>query len=144
MNGGSSEEARRWAPPAVLVGLAWVLAIAGLTWVFLARDTPSQVFAGVTAALLGIAGLYGTVARPRLAADAEGIVVRGLTGARSWSWPELTPRVHSSRRFGRTTWVLEIDVEQHDGAETLLVFTRLDLGADPVEVADELRVLRAG
>jgi hypothetical protein len=143
MNDGSATGVRHWSPPAALVGGGWLLSGGALTWAFLAGDTPTQVFAGVSAALLGFAALYGTMARPRLTADAEGITVRGLTGARTWSWAELTPRLHSSRRFGRTNTVLEIDVLTRDGAETLLVFTRLDLGADPVDVAAELTGLAA-
>ncbi|MCP3799521.1 PH domain-containing protein [Allokutzneria sp. A3M-2-11 16] len=143
MNDGSPAGARCWSPPAAVVGGGWLLAAGALTWVFLARDTPTQVFATVAAVLLGFAALYGTVARPRLTADAGGITVRGLTGTRSWSWAELTPRLHSARRFGRTNAVLEIDVLARDGAETLLVFTRLDLGADPVDVAAVLTGLAA-
>ncbi|GAA3997206.1 hypothetical protein GCM10022247_16550 [Allokutzneria multivorans] len=143
MNDASATGPRNWSPPAVAVGGGWLLSAGALTWVFLARDTPTQVFAGVAAALIGFAALFGTLARPRLTADTEGITVRGLTGARSWSWAELTPRLHSSRRFGRNSTVLEIDVQTRDGAETLLVFTRLDLGADPVDVTKELLGLAA-
>ncbi|SDN26352.1 PH domain-containing protein [Allokutzneria albata] len=143
MNDGSAAGVRHWSPAAALVGGGWLLSAGALTWVFFARDTPTQVFATVATAMLGFAALYGTVARPRLTADTRGITVRGLAGARSWTWAELTPRLHSSRRFGRTTTVLEIDVRTHDGAETLLVFTRLDLGADPDDVAAELTGLAA-
>ncbi|WP_086823304.1 PH domain-containing protein [Allokutzneria sp. NRRL B-24872] len=143
MNDAGATGPRNWSAPAVVVGAGWVLSAGALTWIFLARDTPTQVFATVAAVLFGFAALFGTVARPRLAADADGITVRGLTGTRSWSWAELTPRLHSSRRFGRTSTVLEIDVQTRDGAETLLVFTRLDLGADPVDVTKELLGLAA-
>jgi hypothetical protein len=38
--------------------------------------------------------------------------------------------------------MLELDVVEPDGTERLLVFGRLDLGDDPVDVADAVRAAR--
>jgi hypothetical protein len=46
------------------------------------------------------------------------------------------------RRLGRDSTMLEVDVVDPDGAERLLVFGRLDLGDDPVDVAEAVRAAR--
>ena len=96
---------------------------------------------GAVALLLGFAGVYTAVARPRLAADQDGITVRGLTGARSWRWAEVNVRLVRTRRLGRDAATLEVDA---DNAEqpALIVLGRLDLGADPEDVVEELLALR--
>jgi hypothetical protein len=49
-----------------------------------------------------------------------------------------------TRRLGRETSVLEIDTRSAAGTERLLVFGRLDLGADPEEVAVHVLDARPG
>jgi hypothetical protein len=51
-------------------------------------------------------------------------------------------RVLRVRRLGRESSVLEVDTVNADGEERLLVFGRLDLAADPEDVAPELQALR--
>ena len=46
------------------------------------------------------------------------------------------------RRLGRESTLLEIDVVGPDGNERLLVFGRLDLDDDPVDVAEAVRAVR--
>ena len=86
---------------------------------------------------LALAGLYGTVVRPRLAADGEGVTVRGLTGRRRWSWAEVNVRLVRTRRLGREVATLELDAEPD-----LVVLGRLDLGEDPEDVVDALLAMR--
>ncbi|WP_181784655.1 PH domain-containing protein, partial [Pseudonocardia pini] len=84
---------------------------------------------------LGFAALHGTVVRPRLVVHGHGLEVRGLTGVRSVDWPAVRRvRVFRTRRFGRDTSQLELDL-LIGGEERLVVFGRLDLDADPEDVA---------
>lgn len=121
--------------------LAWVLAVAAGTWAALTDDPPGRVLIAVVALLLALAAVFATVARPRLAADHEGIAVRGPTGTRRWRWGEVNVRLVRTRRLGRDSATVEVDAE---GAEppALVVLGRLDLGADPEDVVEELLALR--
>ncbi|HET9142313.1 PH domain-containing protein [Actinophytocola sp.] len=138
MDNPDLREMHSWAPDPPLVGLAWVLAALGAGAVFLIGDAPGRLLLGVLAVAAGLAGLFGTVARPRLAADPQGVTVRGLTGRRHWAWTEVTVRLTHTRRLGREIATIELDADPD-----LVVLGRLDLGADPVEVIETLRALRA-
>jgi PH (Pleckstrin Homology) domain-containing protein len=124
-----------------VVTLSWVLAAAAAAWAALAGDPPGRVLLGVVALLLALTGLYTTVARPRLAADREGIAVRGLTGTRRWAWAEVNVRLVRTRRLGRESATIEVDAENAE-EPALVVLGRFDLGADPQDVVDELLALR--
>jgi hypothetical protein len=123
------------------VALAWVLAAAAAAWAAFSGDPPGRVLLGSVALLLALAGLFGSVARPRLAADHEGVAVRGLFGTRRWTWAEVNVRLARTRRLGRDASTLEVDAENADPPD-LVVLTRLDLGADPEDVVDALLELR--
>jgi hypothetical protein len=132
-----------WSPSPGLVGLAWVGAAAAAAWCVLVATTGDRaglLLAAVAALGLGLAALYGTRARPRLRVDASGVTVGGLAAARHHPWREVDDvRVLTVRRLGRTTTVLEIDVVGPGDDERLLVFGRLDLDDDPVDVAEAVR-----
>jgi hypothetical protein len=120
-----------------LVAIAWILAAAAVTWAVVTEDRPGQVLISVAALTLVLGGLFGTVARPRLAADADGITVRSLTGRRHWPWAAVNVRLAHTRRLGRDVTTVEIDADPD-----LVVLGRFDLGADPVDVIDAIRELR--
>lgn len=88
--------------------------------------------------VLAVASGSATIARPRLRADSGGLTVRTLRGARSWPWSAVEFRVRRTARLGRTTELLEIDTAD----DQLVVLGKLDLGADPRDVAEELVELR--
>lgn len=135
---------RSYAPNPVAVGAAWVGAGAAGAWAVLTADPAGRVLGTAAVLLLGALALAGTVARPRLLADRDGVRLARLTGARRWSWRQVSRvEVVDSRRLGRRTGVLELDVAD-DRGEQLVVLTRLDLDADPVDVAGELGALRFG
>ena len=75
----------------------------------------------------------------RLAADAEGLtVVSGFAGHRRLPWSQVESiGVDRRTRLGLSSAVLEVDA-----GETLHLFDRYDLNADPVEVAEELHAAR--
>jgi hypothetical protein len=98
-------------------------------------DLPGRLLAGVAAVgLLTFAGMAWR-ARPKLAITDAGLAIRGW-----WHTQVLTRadikliRITEFRRIGRRTRLLEVDT--HDGR--LMVFTRWDLGTDPVTVLDAL------
>jgi PH (Pleckstrin Homology) domain-containing protein len=123
------------------VVLAWVLAVVAGAWAAFTDDPPGRVLFGVVALLLALAGVYTSVARPRLAADHEGLVIRGLTGTRRWTWAEVNVRLVRTRRLGRDAATLEVDAENAE-PPALVVLGRLELGADPEDVVEELLALR--
>lgn len=132
---------RTWAPRTELTAVAWLLAAAAGAWALFADDPPGRVLMGAVALLLAFTGLYWLVVRPRLAADARGVTVRGLGGSRTWSWGEVNVRLVRTRRLGRDAATIELDAE-HADEPALVVLGRLDLGADPEDVVDALLELR--
>ena len=135
-----------WSPAAGLVGLAWAGTAAAAVWCTLlagTADVPGLLLAAVATVGLAAAALYGTRARPRLRAAADGLTVRGLGGRRHIPWSQLRGvQARAVRRLGRDSTMLELDVVEPDGTERLLVFGRLDLGDDPVDVAEAVRAAR--
>jgi hypothetical protein len=135
-----------WSPPAGLVGLAWTGAVAAAVWCTLlvgTGDLPGLLLATVAAVGLAAGALFGTRARPRLRAGADGVTVGGLVRRLHIPWSQVRG-VHARavRRLGRDSTMLELDIVDPDGTERLLVFGRLDLGDDPVDVAEAVRAVR--
>jgi Bacterial PH domain len=133
-----STQTLSWAPHPGLVAIGWVLAAGAGAWAVLIDDAPGRILLGVAAIVLALGGLFGTVARPRLAADAGGITVRSLTGRRHWNWADVTVRLVHTHRLGRDVPSVELDAE-----DDLVVLGRLDLNADPADVIDAIDALRA-
>jgi Bacterial PH domain len=136
-----------WAPAAGLVVLAWVTAAAAAAWSIVtwltAADPAGALIATVATLGAGFAALFGTRARPRLRADADGVTVGGLMGQRHHPWPLVQGvRVLRVRRLGRESSLLELDTITAEGDERLYVFGRLDLAADPKDVAPQLTRVR--
>ncbi|MEV6603371.1 PH domain-containing protein [Kutzneria sp. NPDC051319] len=129
----------RWAPQAPLVGIGWVLTAIAALLVFVGEDPAGKVLLTVAALMLAAISLFGTVARPRLRADEQGVTVRGFLSSRSWTWPEVRIRLAHGRRLGRVTSTVELTVLHDDG---LIVLGQLDLGEDPADVVEQLQALR--
>jgi hypothetical protein len=119
-----------------VIGLALALAV-------LVVDTTGQVLVGAAALLALGAALRDVVARPRLAAGPDGVDVRSWASRRHLPWRGLQVRVRETRRFGVRSRTLELDTaagpDDDDGV--LLLLGRRDLGADPEQVARDLRAL---
>ena len=94
------------------------------------------------AAVVGLAGLglilFAGVtwrARPKLAITPDGLVMGGGCRTPRFAQPDIKIiRITEFRRLGRKARLLEIDTD--DGR--LFVFSRWDLGADPLDVLDAL------
>lgn len=129
--------AKQWSTPSALVGCGWSLAVAAIIWWLLSTNGPDRLFVGVVVIVLVATSTFGTLARPRLCADADGVAIRGLRGERRWPWSAVSVRVRANKRFGVRNALLEIDVD-----EQLILLSKLDLGEDPEDVAAELDQLR--
>lgn len=149
MDNPDDEPPRAWAAPfpAVVAGLLGAVGL--LAWVLLgartgALDGPGRLLLGVAGGVVGGAALVGLRARPRLAADEDALVLRGPLATRRWPWARVDAvRVVRMRRLGLPAAYLEIDARDDDGTERLLVLGRLELGTDPVDVAEALQAHRA-
>lgn len=138
---------RQWSPAAGLVVAGWVLTVAAAGWcaaLWIAGSDPAgRLIAGIATVGIGVASLFGSRARPRLQVDADGLTVGGLLRSRHHPWPLVQGvRVLRVRRLGRESSLLEIDTRTAGGDERLLVFGRLELNADPEDVAPQLLELR--
>lgn len=137
----TAEHSTSWSTP-----LAGLIAVAGGGVVLtvaavLAQDGPSRLIIGIAAVVtLGLAAL-GLRQRPRLTAvggPAPTLIVGTLTGRDEYTLDVIDRiRLVSYRRIGRKTTMLEVDVH-HEGSERLLIFSRWDLGTNPVDVFDTL------
>jgi hypothetical protein len=147
---GPPDVPRHWSAPVPAVLLGLVGAVGLLAWVALGArtgtlDPPGRLLLGVAGVVVGAAAVVGLRARPRLAADDDALVLRGALTTRRWPWARVDAvRVVRMRRLGLPAAYLEIDARDDDGGERLLVLGRLELGADPADVADALQAHRAG
>jgi bifunctional ADP-heptose synthase (sugar kinase/adenylyltransferase) len=126
-----------WGPPSGGIvacgffGLA--MAIAAVTVV---TDVPGRTLAVIAAVGLLTFASMSWRARPKLAITGDGLVVRGWFGAQQLTRQNIAKiRITEFRRIGRKVRLLEIDTAPDD---RLLVFTRWDLGTDPLHVLDAL------
>ncbi|WP_307870890.1 PH domain-containing protein [Micromonospora sp. C51] len=135
--------AQQWRVPLGLpfLKLAAAASVLALGILLAAGDPLRPVLGGLAAAVLTGWGLRDLLAPVRLAVDPTGITVpAGLLGRRHLPWPMVeTIQVHRRSGRGLAGPTLEIDT-----GDSLHLFSRLDLGADPGEVADALRTARAG
>ena len=109
-----------------------ILATAAVT---LITDVPGRILVGIAAVGLLVFASLSWRARPKLAISDDGLVIRG------WSRTHLLRpadikiiRITEFRRLARKVRLLEIDTTD----DRLLVFTRWDLGTDPLDVLDAL------
>ena len=125
-----------WSPPAVGIAALGVggliLAVGAVT---LITDPPGRVLVGIAAFGLILFASLSWRARPKLAIKNDALVTRGLLGETALRHADIKLiRITEFRRIGRKTRLLEIDTFD----DRLLVFTRWDLGTDPLHVLDAL------
>lgn len=126
-----------WAPRPALVALGFAGALVAVAGALFYGDKMSVVLLTIAAIALVAMSAYGLFVRPRLAADANGLRVRTLSGTREIPWPQAQTRLRQTRRLGRDSTTLEISVD-----EQLFILGRLELGEDPRDVFDVLSSLR--
>jgi hypothetical protein len=125
-----------WSPPtAGIVGCGIAGLILAIGDVTLVTDAPGRVLVGIAAAGLLVFASLSWRARPKLAIGNDDLVSRGPWGTTVLRRDEIKLiRITEFRRLARKVRLLEIDTV--DGR--LLVFTRWDLGTDPLDVLDAL------
>lgn len=126
----------QWGPPTA--GIA-ACGVGGLILIFgavtLITDLPGRVLAGVAGAGLVVFASLSWRARPKLAITDDGLLTRGLFGTRVLPRSDIKLiRITEFRRLARKVRLLEIDTSD----DRLLVFTRWDLGTEPLHVIDAL------
>jgi hypothetical protein len=131
----------QWSPRSGEV-VATAAAGLGLAFAVLLVDPLGTVLVGAAALLLLGLAVRDAIARPRLAADADGVRARSLTGATSIGWAQLEVRVRTQRRWGLRATTLELEDTADDAV--LVVLGRRELGTDPESVARHLHAARAG
>ncbi|HEX2286260.1 MAG TPA: PH domain-containing protein [Mycobacterium sp.] len=125
-----------WSPSALGIAacgiFGLILAIAAVT---LITDAPGRLLVGVAAVGLLVFATLSWRARPKLAIHADGLVTRGWWRTNILTRSDIKRiRITEFRRLARKVRLLEIDTVD----DRLLVFTRWDLGTDPVDVLDAL------
>jgi hypothetical protein len=126
----------QWEPPVVGIagcGVAGVLmAIASVT---LVTDAPGRVMTGIAAAGLVLFAGATWRARPKLAITPDGLAIRGWFRTQVLRQSDIKIiRITEFRRYARKVRLLEI--ETVNGG--LVLFSRWDLGTNPLEVLDAL------
>jgi hypothetical protein len=98
-------------------------------------EPPGRVLVGIAAAGLIVFASLSWRARPKLAIRNDGLVSRGWWRTTVLRREDIALiRITEFRRIARTVRLLEIDTSD----DRLLVFTRWDLGTDPLNVLDAL------
>ena len=125
-----------WAPSSV--GIAgWGIAgvVMAIACVTLVTDPPGRLLTGIAAAGLILFAAASWRARPKLAITGDGLQIRGWLRTQLLQRSDIKIiRITEFRRIGRKMRLLEIDAV--DGR--LLIFSRWDLGADPLDALDAL------
>lgn len=125
-----------WSPSTIaVVGcglLGFVMLVAA---VMLVTDPPGRLLVSVAGLGLLIFAGFSLRARPRLAITQEGLAIRG------WWRTRVLPRsaiklirITEFRRLARKVRLLEVDTID----DRLIVFSRWDLGTNPIDVLDAL------
>ncbi len=125
-----------WGPKpggVVAIGIGgMVMAVACVT---LVTDAPGRVLTGIAGLGLVVFAIISWRARPKLAITAEGLTVRGWWSSTTLRRADIKLiRITEFRRIGRKARLLEVDTTD----DRLRVFTRWDLGTDPLTVLDAL------
>lgn len=108
------------------------MAIASVT---VLTDAPGRVLAGIAAAGLVLFAGATWRARPKLAITPDGLAIRGWFRTQVLRESDIKViRITEFRRYARTIRLLE--VETVSGG--LVLFSRWDLGTDPLQVLDAL------
>ena len=98
-------------------------------------DAPGRLLLGIAGVgLILFAGITWR-ARPKLAITPDGLLVGGVLRSRLLRKSDIKIiRITEFRRIGRKMRLLEIDADQ----DRFYVFSRWDLGTDPLDVLDAL------
>jgi hypothetical protein len=121
----------QFRPQPWLTAAAGLGTVGGIVLAWMADDAPSRLIFGIAALVLAAYAVGDLVFAPRLAADRNGVRVRAPTGRADLDWDQIdSVRADTRQRLGLRSTTLEIDTGQ-----TVMVFSKRALGADPEFVA---------
>ncbi|MUL75950.1 PH domain-containing protein [Mycolicibacterium sp. CBMA 226] len=129
-------EQTQWSPPGAGIAACGVFGVV-LAAVALSSvtDQPGRVLGDIAAIGLLVFAVMSWRARPKLAITPAGLVVRGWWRTDTYTQADLkSVRITEFRRLARKVRLLELDTVD----DRLLVFTRWDVGTDPINVLDAL------
>lgn len=132
----SAGQQTEWGPrPIGVAALGAIGLLMAIACVTLVTDPPGRVLTGIAAVGLLLFASNSWRARPKLAITDDGLVLRGWRRAQTLRRTDIKIiRITEFRRIGRKVHLLEIDTVD----DRLHVFTRWDLGTNPLEVLDSL------
>ena len=125
-----------WGPNPVAIAACGLLGIVMcVSAVTLVTDAPGRLLGGIAAVGLLVFAGFSFRARPKLAITSDGLVIRGWWHTSVLSKAEIEHiRITEFRRLARKVRLLEFDTVEGG----LIVFSRWDLGTDPIDVLDAL------
>ena len=125
-----------WAPRRTgIAGCAAFGLLMAIACVTLVTDVPGRVLTGVAAVGLLVFASASWRARPKLAISPDGLVIRGWWRTQLLRRADIKLiRIIEFRRIGRKVRMLEVETAD----DRLLIFTRWDLGTEPLNVLDAL------
>jgi hypothetical protein len=127
----------RFGPDLRVSALIFVAALVALVFAITSDDAPGRLLFGGAALVLGGYAVGDVVFWPRLVADATGVQIRTPLARADLAWTDIeTVAADTRNRYGLRSSTLEVDA-----GETLVVFSRRALGADPTTVQDVVRAL---
>lgn len=127
----------RFGPDLRVSALIFVAALVALVFAITSADAPGRLLFGGAAIVLGGYAVGDVVFWPRLAADGTGVQIRTPLTRADVAWADIeTVTADTRNRYGLRSSTLEVDA-----GETLVVFSRRALGADPATVQDIVRAL---
>jgi hypothetical protein len=127
----------RFGPDRRLTALTGALTLIAFAAAALSDDRPGRILFGGAAVVLLAYTVTDLVFWPRLVASADGLVIRTPALRAQFAWADVASvRADARDRLGLRSVTLEIDA-----ADTLAVFSRRALGADPTTVAGLVNAL---
>lgn len=126
----------QWGPTtAGIAGYGVLGVVMAILCVILVTDLPGRILIGIAATGLILFAAVSWRARPKLTIIPEGLVVRGWWRTQTLRRPDIEiVRIAEFRRIGRKVRLLEVETID----DRLLIFSRWDLGTEPLDVLDAL------
>jgi hypothetical protein len=126
----------QWSPSTPGIAACAVFGVVMATaCVTVVTDGPGRILGGIAAVGLLVFATLSWRARPKLAITPDGLQIRGWLNTVVLGHDDISGiRITEFRRIGRKVYLLEIDAAD----DRLHVFTRWDLGTNPLNVLDAL------
>jgi hypothetical protein len=125
-----------WGPPTAGIAGCGIVGVAmAIACVTLVTDPPGRILTGIAAVGLILFAGASWRARPKLAITPDGLALKGWFRTQLFRHSDIKIiRITEFRRYARKVRLLEL--ETVNGG--LVIFSRWDLGTEPVEVLDAL------